>query len=225
MHVTNICITFAVCLIVVVKDKMDTQKVKSEGSISSPTEVVNEKAVKSMETGLSSTDIQHQSQELEQIEKNGDQTCSNHEQNNVMQDQPMEQKQSSENKTSDQELHPSQDQLSEQTQDSPNQDLKQEDQQPNQDQGDDLKLIEEPHEQSNSQQQVQQTQPDDTVQQISVDEQESSNVVVTSEPQTPVKSKPLSNALVPMTWPKVYSNYEKTNTCYCMISVQYLNLS
>ena len=56
-----------------------------------------------------------------------------------------------------------------------------------------------------SQAKVQEPQSDSTIQHISVDEQESSNTVVTSsEPQTPVKSKPSSNALVPMTWPKVH---------------------
>ena len=192
-----VCIVNCVCLAVVKEKIDDIQNIKSEGSVTSPSEVVNEKMV----TDLSSTVVQHQGLNLEQIKKDGDQECVDQEQNNVMQDQLVEQKQSSENKI-DQELHSSQDQLSEQTQDLPNQDLKQLDQQSSQDQGDSSKPVE-GHEQSTSQSQVQQKPPDDIVQQIVIDEQESSNVVLTSEPQTPVKSKPLSNALVPMTWPKV----------------------
>jgi len=200
-----------------VKEKIDdTQNIKSEGSVTSPTEVVNEKIV----TDLSSTVVQHQGLNLEQIKKDGDQACVDQEQNNEMQDQPMEQKKSSENKI-DQELHPSQDQLSEQTQDLPNQDLKQLDQQSSQDQGDSSKPVE-GHEPSISQSQVQQKPPDDIVQQIAIDELESSNVVLTSEPQTPVKSKPLSNALVPMTWPKVQYlfvsvNFEGKSVSYCTV--------
>ena len=119
------------CLIAV---KTDAQQIKSEDPSTSPTKVQNEKTLTVMETGPSSVDEQHQSQELEQI---GDKI---HKQND--QDQPIEQKLSSESKMSDQELHTSQDQLVEQMQDQPNQDIKQIDQESNQDKESNLKPVE-----------------------------------------------------------------------------------
>ena len=127
------------CLIAV---KTDAQQIKSEDPSTSPTKVQNEKTLTVMETGPSSVDEQHQSQELEQI---GDKI---HKQND--QDQPIEQKLSSESKMSDQELHTSQDQLVEQMQDQPNQDIKQIDQDSSQDQESNLKPVEGSSEQSRS---------------------------------------------------------------------------